>query len=180
MNKINELNTSLSIPRADFDNISRSLKLENSDVETVGFLFAEVIEMDEELILKYLDWYLIPEELYEIQSAYYVELKDEVRPIIIKKAVNLNATIVEIHTHISKAPAKFSITDFEGFKDFVPHVRWRLENLPYAAVVLSQDDFDAVIWYKDSKQPIQLNKICVGRDTLQPNGKSLMDDMRYG
>lgn len=177
MIKIKEMTTSISIPRTDYNIINRSLNLENLDVETVGFLFTKVTEIDEEINLQYIDWYLVPEELYEIRSAYYVELKDEVRPIIIKKAVNLNATIVEMHTHISRAPAKFSITDFEGFKDFVPHVRWRLKNLPYAAIVLSQDDFDAVIWYKDIKEPVQLNKICVGETTLQPNGKSLMENM---
>jgi len=101
-----------------------------------------------------------------------VQLEDKMRPKIIKMAFDMDTAIVELHSHMYE-PAKFSPSDFEGFEEFVPHVRWRLNGKPYAAIVFSKSDFDAVVWIDGPEEYQQLTEIMVGKQHLYPNRLTL-------
>jgi hypothetical protein len=100
---------------------------------------------------------LIPPEGFAFQSAYHIELSAETQARVIKHAFDLGACLIEFHSHRSKWPAQFSWSDFRGFEDFVPHVRWRLAGRPYAAVVFHESSFDGLAWI--DKSPVQVDRI---------------------
>ena len=120
--------------------------------------------------LTLLDWYPVQANEYEVQTSYYVQLVDEIRPKIIKKVFDLDAAIVEIHTHIGTSEAHFSPSDLEGFKEFVPHIMWRLDGKPYAAIVVTVKDFDALIWIDNPNEEAGLTELRVADKILTPNG----------
>jgi len=122
---------------------------------------------------QFVSWYAVQTDEYEYQSAWYVELKDEIRPKIIKKAFDLNTAIVELHSHVHLGPAGFSESDLHGLYDFVPHVRWRLKGKPYAAIVISRSDFDGLVWMNGNKEPQQLNGLKVDGKKFYSNGITL-------
>ncbi len=95
------------------------------------------------------------------------------RPKIIKRAFDEQASIIEIHSHPYDLPARFSGSDLVGFEDFVPHVWWRLRGAPYSALVFSQTDFDGLVWVDNPRMPIQLEELKVGIRSLQPNRLTL-------
>ena len=53
----------------------------------------------------------------------------------------------------------FSPSDMYGFKDFVPHCRWRLRGRAYLAVVVSPAGADALAWVEKSGDPVALTAI---------------------
>ncbi|MFQ5807933.1 MAG: hypothetical protein ACE5I3_15925, partial [Phycisphaerae bacterium] len=56
------------------------------------------------------------------------------------EAHDRDACLVELHSHTSPWPAAFSVSDMIGFRDFVPHILWRLRR-PYGAVVVAGETF---------------------------------------
>lgn len=107
------------------------------------------------------------------QSAYYLELSDGLRAAVIKQAHELDASLIEFHSHRSQHSAAFSISDFTGFSDFVPHVWWRLGGRPYAAVVVAESSLDALAWTKGPDCPIPVTEIRVDEESIRPTGLSL-------
>jgi hypothetical protein len=102
---------------------------------------------------------LVSPEGFAFQSDYHIELSSETQARIIKRAFDLTACLVEFHSHRSHVPARFSGSDFRGFEEFVPHVRWRLGDRPYAAAVFHQSSYDGLVWIHD--KPVQLDTIQV-------------------
>lgn len=141
--------------------------------EEVAFLFAEASHSAGEINLEFRDWYAVPPSGFIIKSAYYIELNDETRATVIKRAHDLKACLVEFHSHLNSYEAGFSGSDISGFKEFVPHVMWRLKDRPYAAVVVDEASFDALIWPKDPNSPELLSEIHVSKRVLQPTGATL-------
>jgi len=88
-----------------------------------------------------------------IQTSYHIELADVVRARVIKRAHDLGATLIEMHSHLGKWPAQFSPSDIAGFHEWVPHVRWRLKGKPYAALVVTRRGFDGLAWI-ESEEPV--------------------------
>src|SRR2546425_3019395 len=84
---------------------------------------------------------LVPPEGFFHQSAYHLELSDKTRATVIKNAHDLEASLAEVHSHPSPAPAAFSSSDIAGLEDFVPHVWWRLKGRPYFAFVFGLTSF---------------------------------------
>lgn len=169
--------TAIFIPRKIYKGIRNYFFAEQSDLEKVAFLFVEAKSNGDDLNLYFKNLYLVEPNEYQYQSNSYVELKDEMRPRIIKVAFDLNAALVEIHSHTFDGRAKLSSSDFRGLKDFVPHVMWRLGGKPYSSMVFSKADFDAVIWLDKVKQPETLDKLVISnffwKNNLVPNGLSL-------
>ena len=129
---------------------------------------------DEQVVFAFADWVLgwvgglfrvsglelIPAAGFAFQSDYHVELDGETQARIIKMAFDRQASLVEFHSHRSRRPAQFSGSDFSGFAEFVPHVRWRLGARPYAAAVFHETSFDGLSWQGET--PVQLDSIRVG------------------
>lgn len=141
--------------------------------EKVSFIFASVSKTGQSLDFHLMQWYSVMPSEYEFQSAWHVELKDEIRPKIIKKAFDLDAAIVEIHSHPYSSPAMFSGSDLEGLQEFVPHVWWRLKAKPYAALVFSTSDFDGLAWVDTPRCPQPLTELVVSGRSLLPNNLTL-------
>ena len=117
---------------------------------------------------------------YEYKSRYHIELKDGIRPKIIKMAADSDTSIIEIHSHPFAEQARFSYSDFSGFKEFVPHLFWRLKNKPYAAIVFSKNDFDSLAWMETPNIPEQTTELLIDEKHLFPNCLSLKKEIDYG
>ncbi len=163
----------LAIPEKIYNDIWKHLLPPKANTEHAAFLFADVSHSVGEIKLEYRDWYAVPPNDFLIQSAYHIELSDETRATVIKKAHDLQACLVEFHSHLGSYEASFSGSDVSGLKEFVPHVMWRLKGRPYAAVVVSESGFDALIWPTGANLPEPLSEIRAGKHTLQPTGATL-------
>lgn len=131
--------------------------------EQVAFVFAAVAADGEITLFAAQDRYLAIPGDFRIHSEVHVELTDEARSRIIKRAGDTGTALVEFHSHPGDVwGAMFSPSDMHGFTDFVPHCRWRLRNRPYLAVVVSPVGADALAWTDQSGKPVALTAIRAG------------------
>jgi hypothetical protein len=112
--------------------------------EQVGFFLAEWNEAQQLFSVR--TWHPLAARDLEFRSDFHVSLKDHVRPQIIKWAWDHDGCLIEAHSHGQHGSATFSASDLHGFEEWVPHVRWRLKQRPYAAIVTAGDHFDALAW----------------------------------
>lgn len=162
----------IELPGNIFSQISTHLIPGNMEVEEVAFVFAALIQKNNEKIFLYKDHWLLQPDDFAFQSSYYFELTDETQANLIKKAHDLNASIIEFHSHVDQPSARFSHTDWTGFLEFVPHVFWRLKNKPYAAVVVTPGSFDAIAWMNAADKPELLKAIRVDGTLHHPTNNS--------
>jgi hypothetical protein len=149
-----------------YDRLRQHLR---GDVEQVAFLFTEPYAGDQRLRVRHL--HLISGDEFSHQSGYHVELADEVRPTLIKRAWDEDACLIEAHSHL-QGPARFSWSDMAGFEDWVRHIKWRLQGRPYAALVIAADGFDALVWDDEEPASIDALEVVPGRH-LEPTGYTL-------
>ena len=142
-------------------------------VEEAAFLYATPTK---DSLFEYLEWFPVPASGFVSRSAYHLELNDETRAIVIKRAHDLGASIVELHSHLGRGQARFSPSDLAGFRDFIPHVFWRLKHLPYLAVVMTRSGFDGFAWTRGPDTPERLHGIQVGNRLLTPTRLSSFPD----
>ena len=172
----------LSLPADVYADVRAHLLPSDSSQESVCFVFvAPVLINDDVQVFEYVDWYPVPSDGFVERSLYNLELTDETRARVIKRAHDLQASIVEFHSHLGPQPAAFSIPDHRGLREIVPHVWWRLRKKPYFAVVVTHNDFDGVAWMVDPKEPQYLDGIVVGGEMLRPTKLSSLatDSERY-
>lgn len=146
--------------------------------EEVCFLYVRPEENDGRFAC--VDWESIPPEDFAFRSGYHIELADGVRARIIKRAHDLGASLVEMHSHTGTRPAAFSPSDMAGFAEFVPHVMWRLQGKPYFAIVVARGSFDGLAWVGDANTPQRLGGIAVGRSVFTPTATSSLPWRNYG
>jgi hypothetical protein len=152
----------IEIEATDYQRLREHLM---GEVEQVAFLFTEPYSGDCRLRVR--DLRLLSSDGFDFQSGYHVELADEIRPEVIKRAWDEDACLIEAHSHV-RGPAGFSPSDLWGFEEWVPHVRWRLGGRPYVALVFAPNDFDALVWDGEgSPVPLEAMDI-IGGQTLQP------------
>jgi hypothetical protein len=109
------------------------------------------------------------------QSLVHVALADAVRPEILRWAADAGASLLEAHSH-GPDFAQFSASDLHGFAEWVPHVMWRLSNAPYAALVVSGEEWDGLAWIADPRSPAQITTIEVTSEpprSIAPTGQTL-------
>lgn len=156
----------IEIAPRDYQCLLAHLK-SRGEVEKVAFLFTEPYAGDETLRVAAI--HLIEGENYSFQSGYHVQLADDVRPVLIRRAWEEEACVVEVHSHLH-GPARFSASDMAGFDEWVPHLRWRLRGRPYGALVFAPDGFDALVWNADAG-PDPLEALVIIDDAvLRPTG----------
>jgi proteasome lid subunit RPN8/RPN11 len=141
--------------------------LSRPHVEHVAFLFTAPAQSSK--TLRVCEIYPVPNDGFDFQSHMHVELTDEVRARVIKRAHDIGGSLVEVHSHLG-GPARFSASDLAGFEDWVPHVRWRLADRPYVAIVFSGEAFDALVWEGDARNPAPLDRLEV--DDCPPRAPS--------
>ncbi len=111
----------------------------------------------------------------KIYSKTYFELKDEMRSKIIKMAFDLDAAIVELHSHPYPEPAKFSYSDLGGFDDFVAHVWWRLKGKPCRSRRTKQGSLSRADEMSTSRMSSALCRPRSSTETSCKRGTSLRD-----
>jgi hypothetical protein len=150
--------------------------LRNKDVsEEAAFAFVQRETLKGVDIFTAIDWYAVRPDEFEYRSKYHIELSDDTKALVIKKAHDYDASLVEFHSHLGRWPAEFSPSDFSGLRDFVPHILWRLNGRPYVAVVITPaQDFDGLVWTSTDRPPAQLNAIETEHRTLFSTGLSII------
>jgi hypothetical protein len=142
--------------------------------EQVGFFLAEA--RLEERAFALCEWRPVPPEGLEYQSDFHVSLTDEMLAEVIKWAWDSGLSLIEAHSHGQWGPAKFSPSDLWGFEDWVPHLWWRLQGRPYAALVTTNDTFDAIAWIEGPVVAEQVDALLVDQlEHLFATGRTLRE-----
>lgn len=163
----------LELPEAVYAGLLAHLVRRTSRSEEAAFVFAKAGHEENRTTFTFLEWAPVPAEGFVHHSPYSLELTDDTRGRIIKRAHDLGSSIIEFHSHPSSRWAEFSPSDRAGLREFVPHVWWRLKERPYGAVVVTPFNFDGLVWIANAAEPQLLNEIRVGRLGLRPTGRSL-------
>jgi|APTNR8051073442_1049403.scaffolds.fasta_scaffold14371_5 proteasome lid subunit RPN8/RPN11 len=146
---------------------------EDSRREQAAFLFCRSTVDGGNLALEAIEAAFLAASDFAAQYSDYIELTDECRIGLIKRAHTLGAALAEFHSHPGPWPAGFSPSDRRGLMETVPHMRWRLPGRPYLAVVVAPSGFDALIWLDGQKIPQPLAGIRVGGRVYAPANASL-------
>lgn len=141
--------------------------------EQVAFVFAGATEPH---LLTASDVYLVPSSELVHESRFHAEVSEEAQAKIIKMAADRNLLLVEIHSHPRcKDGVGFSPSDLAGFRDFVPHIFWRLRVKDYAALVFGDNDYDALAWMNDPLEPIAFGSLIVDGAAIHPTGATIRE-----
>lgn len=157
----------LELPEADYRAIRSHVLPSWSRHEEAVFMFARSARSG---VFAPVEWMHVAPDGFTHRSAHYLELTDETRAAVIKRAHDLSASIIEIHSHPLQEEAVFSPSDRRGFLDFVPHVLWRLKGRPYGAVVMTADSFGGLAWFSDVHSPKPLAIELDSGVVLHPTG----------
>jgi hypothetical protein len=171
----------VSMPEAMFERLRRDLF--QNELEQAVFLYAEHRQDDNGIHVTAVDYHLVPPEGWEIQHEFHLELTDEERARVLKRARDGGYALIDCHSHPPVLDdVEFSPSDVWGITEFAQYVRWKLGGRPYAAMVWGQASVDAVGWHADFKSPSPISEILVEgspRRTLVPRYSFLRPRMRF-
>lgn len=163
----------LNMPFGLFDELTDHLLPPGGTREEAAFLFVTAEQLDQQVRFEVIEATMLAPGEFDSQFGDYLELADETRARLIKRAHDLGASLVEMHSHPFPYPAAFSLADRAGLSETVPHMWWRLKKRPYLAVVVAPDDFDALVWLDNPRVPQALDGILDGGRLLRPTNNSL-------
>jgi hypothetical protein len=152
----------VDLPGPMYGEVIAHLLRDDSDLEQAAFGFAERVTEGETLVFRIVEWMPVSPEGFEVQLAYHLELTDAMKASVIKRAHDLGATLIEFHCHTGRWPAAFSLSDRVGFREFVPHVLWRLKGRPYVAVVVARSGRDGLAWIEKMETPERIVALRAG------------------
>ena len=135
------------------------LLTQSHETESAGFMFVRPEPHGDVQVFKTIEWFAVPPDGFLELTDHHFALTDQTRAGVIKRAHDLEASVVEFHSHKGPWPAEFSLTDQIGLQEFVPHIWWRLKGRPYLAVVVTPNDFDGLAWIFDPGSPQYLDGI---------------------
>ncbi len=142
-------------------------------VEEAAFVYAaRETTHDGDEVFRSVEWSPVLPDGFASRSAVHFELADAMRAAVIKRAHDLGASLVEFHSHTGRWPAAFSPSDRAGFREFVPHVWWRLKGRPYLAVVVTRSGLDGLAWIAGAQVAERLDGVVVAEKLLTPTGLS--------
>ncbi len=141
--------------------------------EQAAFLFCMTEPADCGVTFVAVDQAFLGPDDFVAQRTDYLELTNETRIRLIKRAHVLGTSLAELHSHPGPWPAAFSLSDRIGLRETVPHMRWRLKRRPYLAVVVAPSGFDALVWSRDARIPEPLAGIDIGGELMTPTNFSL-------
>jgi hypothetical protein len=143
-----------------------------SDVEEVAIAYSEFRSgSPSEFVVRTLE--LMAESDFERRSQFHVSLTDDALARVIKRAWDLRLSIVELHSHPGTDEAAFSPSDLAGLRDLVPHIWWRLRGAPYAAIVVTTAEIDALAWTASAEHAEPIEAVVAGKTILRPSGRTL-------
>lgn len=163
----------LKMPDGMHDALTQHLLPGGSTREEAAFLFVIPRPEDQNVVFEVIEVEKLHPNDFASQEDDYLELNDETRARLIKKAHDLGASLVEMHSHPGPWPAAFSPADRFGLIETVPHMWWRLKNRPYLAIVVAPSGFDALVWLDNPKIPTRLDGVLADGKILQPTNYSL-------
>lgn len=161
------MTTTLKLPDGLFGILTDHLLPKGGVREEAAFLFARPDD-DPSTYVVIESAMLAPSDFAHHQSDY-LELDDTTRANLIKHAHDLDASLVEIHSHPGPFAAAFSYADLRGLQDTVPYMWWRLKQRPYFAIVVADGSFDALAWIIDPAAPEPLSILADGQVHLSTN-----------
>jgi len=167
------MKTQINLPAAALADLMQHLLPPDARREEGAFVFAAPQKSDGQLCFRFIEAVKLCPADYAAQYSDYLELTDEARARLIKRAHDLDASIVEIHSHLGPWRASFSYSDIAGLKETVPHMWWRLRGRPYAALVFARDGFDALVWSDNPDKPVALDGLVAGDRVLKPTNSTL-------
>jgi hypothetical protein len=167
------VNSVLRLPVGLFEELRTHLLPPHSRDEQAAFLFVEATRTTDLVTFEVMGSEKLTAHDFETQSQDYLELKDETRSRLIKRAHDLGAALVEMHSHPAPWPAAFSLADRLGLQETVPHMWWRLPKRPYLAIVIAPSGFDALLWIDNPHAPQALGCLLAGDRLLRPTNNSL-------
>jgi len=156
-----------------FDTLLQHLFPEDFAGERAAFLFAKTVSDGGTVQFEAVEHLFVDESGVRYSSLGYLELTDDTRGRVIKRAHDLETSLVEFHSHRLPFPAAFSPTDIDGLREFVPHVWWRLKGRPYLAVVAAPESFDGLAWIRDAERAERLDELVIGDYVMQTTGRSM-------
>lgn len=115
--------------------------------ENVAFFLADWSPPDRRFTIR--TWRAIDADPVSPDGHLHVSLPDETLAAVIRWACAEDKCLIEAHSHGRWSPAAFSGYDLRNLEEWVPHLRWRLQRRPYAAIVTSHRDLDALAWIDD-------------------------------
>jgi hypothetical protein len=163
----------ISLPSKLLQSLRGHLLRRDGTCEEAAFVFAQANIDGERLVFEYVDWLPILPAGFESRSAYYLELGDETRAAIIKRAHDLGTSVIEFHSHPRQRRACFSWSDLHGFDEFVPHIMWRLKGRPYAAVVFAPGSVDGLAWVRPNNGAIPVRGLTTESETVTATGLTI-------
>lgn len=163
----------LKMPDGLLDELTVHLLPPDSEREEAAFLFVAPTRSEDHISFEVVETAKLAPNEFASQLGDYLELSDDTRARLIKRAHDLQACLVEMHSHPGPFPAAFSYADRMGLKETVPHMWWRLKKRPYLAIVVAESGFDALLWLENPKVPQQLDGILADNRLLQPTNSSL-------
>jgi hypothetical protein len=122
--------------------------------ERLGFFLADWSDAKRSFVVR--SWRAVRDDASGRSDSLHISLSDELRAEIIQWAASEEACLIEAHSHGRWAPAAFSLYDLQHLEEWVSHLWWRLQRRPYAAIVTSTSDFDALAWIGSPLQSEQV------------------------
>lgn len=162
------MKTVLKLPAGAYEDLVAHLLPGDTPNEQAAFLFARATVNDRGVALDTIDSAKLVATDFEVQAPDYLELADATRARLIKRAHDLDASLIEIHSHPGPWDAAFSPSDLRGLSETVPHMWWRLNKRPYAAIVIAPSGFDAMVWLNGPRSPQELDSLVAGSQILRP------------
>lgn len=163
----------LIIPPGEHKQLVSHLLRPRPRTEEAAFVFCQLKRFDAGVEFHFLENYLVPAQGFAYRSLHGIELTDSCRSSVIKHAHDLDACLIEWHSHPKTSAAEFSPSDRSGFADFVPHVMWRLKRKPYGAIVVGPQNFDSLFWSANAHRPDGALVLQVGERVLAPTGLTI-------
>ncbi len=119
--------------------------------------------------------YLNDDADYDYQGWNGVVLADHVRRNTLMWCTELDAGLVEVHSHgLGREATTFSNTDLRGLAEVAPTILWRLAGRPYAAVVVGgRKDHDSLSWTSRGAAAEPIEDLIVGTTITHPTGQAL-------
>lgn len=167
------MKTLLKIDAGLYSGVMHHLLPPGCEQEQAAFLFARPVRTDGQVLFDVIESLKLGPADFARQEGDYLEMADATRAGLIKRAHDLDASLVEMHSHIGPWPAGFSYADRLGLQETVPHMWWRLKKRPYLALVVTDSSFDALVWLDNAKVPQALDALLAGDAALKPTNFSL-------
>jgi len=162
------MKTVLNLPAGTYEDLVAHLLPGDTANEQAAFLFARARVTNRGVTFEMIDSAKLAATDFAVQAPDYLELADATRARLIKRAHDLDASLVEMHSHPGPWDAAFSPSDLHGLSETVPHMWWRLNKRPYAAIVVAPSGFDALVWLDGPVFPQELHSLAAGSQVLIP------------